>query len=327
MRPAFVFAKALLALFLWPAAAHAGAWTRDAGHAYVNLNYSRIASHSFFQLDGHIEQFGSSYTQHQVALYGEVGIITRWLTAQVEYQALRHATLVNQNPVDGFRAASTYTGDLRVGAWSGLLTHPVRFSVGLFVGLPTGDPQVKASPQDEAACQAGVSRACDTVFVARSLPTGDGEFDVEVRTALGYAFGGVRRWPLQHYLVAEAGYWVRTASRADPAGRGFPDDFSYKLELGVKFPWRFIERFWFVGRLAGIEPLLTSASRDAPDSVCQGTTAFSGLGACVKYTSYGFDVAGRIYRGLGASIGLDSAFRASLVAAGANLRVALSYEW
>lgn len=315
-----------LLLLLAPQAAHAGAWTRDRGQAYVNLNYSRITSNTFFQLDGQKIGFGTKYTQHQLALFGEVGVISRWLTLQVEWQALRVATLDNSDPVDGFRAASTFTGDLRLGAWTGLVTRPVRLSVGLLLGVPTGDPQVKASPADEAACQAGLSRSCDAVFAARSLPTGDGEFDVEARAALGYGFGGFRRWPLQHYLLAEAGYWLRTTSRADPAGRKFPDDFSYKLELGVKFPYPFIERFWFVGRIAGIEPLVTAASRDAPDSVCRSTAAFSGLGACVMYTAYGFDIAGRIYRGLGASFGLDSVFRASLVAAGANVRVALSYE-
>lgn len=316
----------LLLLALAPQRVYAGAWTRDQGQLYVNLNYSRIAARGFFQLDGQIVNFGSTYTQHQLAFYGEVGVISRWLTLQAEWQALRVATLDNPDPVDGFHAASTASGDLRLGAWSGLVVKPLRFSVGVLLGVPTGDPQVKASAAEEAGCQAGSTRACDAVFTARSLPSGDGEFDVELRAALGYGFGGFRRWPLQHYVLAEAGYWFRTVSRADPARRKLPDDFSYKLELGVKIPYRFIDRFWFVGRIGGIEALLSNASRDAPDSVCRSTAAFSGLGACVRYTAYGFDVAGRIYRGLSASIGVDSAFRAGLVAAGANARFALSYE-
>ena len=181
------------------------------------------------------------------------------------------------------------------------------------------------SSASTAACQRftdGTSTngtACDAVLAARSLPTGDGEFDFELRASLGHSFGGYRYWPLQHYVVAEAGYWLRT--------NGFPHDFTYKAELGIKFPWKFIDRFWFIARISGIEAFVTSADLTDPKSICQGTAAFSGLGACVTYTAYGFDVAGKIWKGLGASIGLDSAFRARLVAAGANLRVGLSYEY
>ena len=34
--------------------------------------------------------------------------------------------------------------------------------------------------------------------------------------------------------------------------------FTYKLEFGLQFPWRVIDHFWFIGRIAGIEPFLLS---------------------------------------------------------------------
>ena len=53
---------------------------------------------------------------------------------------------------------------------------------------------------------------------------------------------------------------------------------------------------------------------------------FSGLGNGVTYTAYGAQLFGRIAGGFGATVGVESALRARGVAAGANLRFALSYE-
>ena len=55
----------------------------------------------------------------------------------------------------------------------------------------------------------------------------------------------------------------------------------------------------------------------------------TGLGNGVSYLSPGIEVYGRIWRGLGASFGYDSAIRgtARSVAAGAQIKLALSYQW
>lgn len=322
----------LAAVSLGAREARAGAWTRDKGHFYLNLNYSRIAAKGFFGLDYNVypmRQPGDPanviYEQHALGLYGEVGLLSRWLTATVEGQLYRRNVSTGQGFTEGL-------GDLRVGAWTGLITAPVRLSVGFLLGVPTGDPLPSPGPEAEARCrqaneQAGKGlpydlRACDPVLTANSLPTGDGEWDFETRAALGYGFGGWRRWPLQHYMVAELGYWARNASRAAPRDV-FSSNITYKLEFGIKLPWRFIDRFWFAARISGIESF---ASQEQLQNV-GGARASVGLGNGVTYTAYGFDVAGRIYKGLGAQIGLDSAFRARLVAAGANLRVGISYEY
>jgi hypothetical protein len=52
----------------------------------------------------------------------------------------------------------------------------------------------------------------------------------------------------------------------------------------------------------------------------------TGLGNGVTYTAYGVQAYARIWKGLGASFGIDSALRARSVAAHANLRFTLSYE-
>ena len=65
----------------------------------------------------------------------------------------------------------------------------------------------------------------------------------------------------------------------------------------------------------------------APSNVigCSGT--FSGLGNGVTYLSPCVEVSARIVRGLGASVGLDSALRGRSIAAANQIKVALSYQW
>jgi hypothetical protein len=284
--------RAALLVLLLPSLASAGPWTRDAGHFYLGLNYQRIAATRLFGPD--FKQVAIlPYEQHLVGLYGEVGIIDRWLTASVEGTLYRRGMLKDQGYTEGL-------GDFRVGLWTGIVDAPVRFTFAMLVGLPTGDPAPNAPPGSDS----------DAQQIARTLPTGDGEWDVELRASIGYSFGGKRWWPLVHYLVLEAGYWLRTS--------GFADGFSYRLELGIQFPWKFIERFWFILRLNGLESFATQE---------QASMGATGLGNGVSYTSPGAELYGRIWKGLGASIGVDSAFRARSLPAAAQLKVGLSYQW
>lgn len=285
--------------------AQAGPWTRDRGSAFFSLAYSRIAADRLFGADFRIQPLGASYEQHALQAYAELGLVERYLTMSFESQLFRYNTLVNQGATYGL-------GDMRLGFWSGLVTKPLRLSAAFLIGVPSGDPAPLASGDDEAQ------------LIARSLPTGDGEVDFEPRLSLGYSFGGVRRWPLQHYLVVEAGYWIRTQGRSrDPQGRfvstDFADAFTYRGELGTKLPFRFVDRFWIILRLAGVESF-------ASDLAASFTCA-TGLGNGVTYNAYGFEIAARIVRGLGANFGVDSAFRARCVAAGANLKAGLTYEF
>jgi len=285
--------------------AQAGPWTRDRGRMFVSLAYSRIAADRLFGADFRIVPLGASYEQHALQAYAELGLVSRFLTMSFESQLFRYNALLNQGATYGL-------GDLRLGFWSGLLTAPLRLTAAFLIGVPSGDPAPFASGDDEAQ------------LIARSLPTGDGEVDFEPRLSLGYSFGGVRRWPLQHYMVIEAGYWIRTQGRSrDPRGQYFTSDFAdaftYRAELGTKLPFRVVERFWIILRMSGVESFASD--------IAASFTCATGLGNGVSYNAYGFEIAARIVRGLGANFGLDSALRARCVAAGVNLKAGLTYEF
>jgi hypothetical protein len=294
-------------LALAPAVAVAGPWTRDQGSTFLSVAYSRIAASNIYGADFSHQPLGTTYEQQALQFYGEIGLINRWLTASVESQLLRYNTLAAQGSTYGI-------GDIRLGFWTGIVSQPVRLTAAVLAGVPIGDP----SPT------AGVGAAPEAELIARSLPTGDGEADVELRLSLGYSFGKVRRWPLEHYMVVEAGYWFRGQGhsrdlRGNLTYTKFADDFTYKAELGTKLPWRFIDRFWFIFRMVGIESFA--------DNLEASAFCATGLGNGVSYNAYGFEVAARIYKGLGVNFGIDGAFRARCVAAGANLKAGVTAEF
>lgn len=277
------------------ASVEAGPWTRDPGHFYVNLSYQYMSTRRIYGADFSAQDLGATYTQHQANFYGEVGMIQRWLTATIEATAFRHNELVGQGYTQGM-------GDMRFGFWTGLVERPFRLTAAFLAGLPSGDPKPSAGPLADP----------EATLIANSLPTGDGETDFEGRLSFGYSFGKARRWPLEHYVVAEAGYWLRT--------KGFFDAFTYKAELGTKLPFRFVERFWLIFRFFGQESFVTA--QESPASF-----SGSGLGNGVTLNAYGVELAGRIAAGLGFNIGVDGAFRARLVPATPNLKVGLSYQF
>ena len=178
---------------LAPASASAQAWTRDQGKGYVNLSVTRLSGDEIFGTDGQSRTIANTYTQTILGVYAELGLIDRWLTVSLSSEVFR------RNALDDL-AATQGLGDIQVGAWSGLLDGPFRLTVGVVLGIPTGDDQ--PSPDDNADL--------DAELAANSLPTGDGEFDITPTVVIGYAFGG-QSWPLRHFVTARAvGYWLRT---------------------------------------------------------------------------------------------------------------------
>lgn len=276
-------------------------WTKDQGRFYLSLNYNFIVADRFHGPDFKSVTLGSRYTQHTLGFYGEVGIITRWLTASLDINLFRHSALADQGLVYGF-------GDMRVGLWTGLVTKPVKFALGILVGFPTGDPVPRAD----------VDADLDAQQTAASLPTGDGEFDVEFAATLGKGFGGKKKYPLKHYVVAGIGYWIRTKPR-DAAGappHKFRDVFNWKAEIGTNFPWRFIERFWFTVRIYGSESLVKNA-RDS---------SFSGFGDGISVTAWSFEILANLYKGLAISASIAGAFRYRNLPSGPSARFSLSYQ-
>lgn len=288
------FSAVLLVLGAETAAAQV-AWTRDAGEGYLGLKLAHQASDRYFGADFQARPIASTYRQTSLGLYAELGLVDRWLTASLEGELFRRNSLDEQGATQGF-------GDLRVGLWSGLVVAPFRLSAGLRVGLPTGDPTPRSGLDSDAQ------------LIANVLPTGDGELDLEPALALGYAFGGGRSpWPLQHYLVVTAGYWLRFS--------GISDAFSYRVELGTRIPLPVLDRLWWSVRVAGVESFASA------DDIANVAGNLGGLGQGVSFTSLGLELQAELWRGLGLSLGFDTAFRARRIIAAAPLRVGLSWDF
>jgi hypothetical protein len=258
-----------------------GAWTRDQGHGYVATGWSRIAATSVFGRDGTLLPI-LSYQQNAWNVYGEVGLASRWLTATVE------STLVRDNAQNSEH--TTGMGDWRFGVWSGVVTRPVRLSLGATLTAPLGSP----TPRD---VQPG------------RLALGSGELAVDLRAAFGWAWPGARRWPLRHYLVVEAGYWRRQI---------FADSFVYRVEVGVQLPWRIIDRLWIVARLLGVESFASTP---------RATNDPTGLNDGFTVVAPGVEGIVRLWRGLAVGVGFETAVRARAVAAGKQLHASASYQW
>lgn len=274
-------------LLLFPSIASAQAWTRARGSAYLELGASVLAGDRLFTRTGEKAELPTPYRQLSIASYAELGVIDRWLTLSFSGELYR------RNQLDD-RGATAGLGDLRLGAWTGIVTAPLRITVGAWVGLPTGD----------SAPSAGEGADQEAALVARSLPTGDGELDVEPRVIAGYAFGTS---PASHYVVAELGYAIRT--------RGLADALTYRLELGTRL--RAFDRLLVSLRFSGNEPL-----RAAGDSA----TALAGLGGGVTHTSVGLGLGFRVVEGLTVSAAAETALRARNIVAALPLRFSVAYE-
>jgi hypothetical protein len=282
-----------------PAAAQAQ-WTRDLGSGYVNLTVSGLTGSQQYDVEFNKAELPSTYSQIILSLYGEVGLIDRWLTLMVSSELLRRSQLSDQGATLGF-------GDTELGLFSGLIADPVRLTIGVEVGLPTGDHDPTAG--DGADPQANE--------IARSLPTGDGEFDFEPRVLFGYSFGG-DAWPLSHYLSASFGYAIRTSASFDGERQAFADALTYHLELGTKFPLPVLDRIWVTLKLHGIESFASA------EEAARGA---SGIGNGVTYTAFEAGLHAEIWAGFGVLLKAGTAFRARSIAAAIPIRGGLFYQF
>ncbi len=291
-----------LAAFARPSEVSAQAWIRDPGHTYEQLSYRLIRAERLYSPSGKVVDI-RPYRQHALGLYGEVGVVDRWLMVNLAGDLIRRQVLVDQGATMGL-------GDLRIGLWSGLLEAPFRLALGVEVGLPTGDPTPR-SGSDDPAVQG----------VADVLPTGDGEVDVHLRLAAGHGLAYRRT---QQYVTGDVGYWVRTTPRDAPASIGdaapIRDQLSFRLETGWKIDRPVLERFWIVTRITG---LLIVQDRDADGA---SVARFAGLGDGVEYLSFGLELAAHLGAGVNLSFGMDGAFYAQNVPAAPQWKLGLSWE-
>lgn len=304
-----------------PSRASAQAWVRDAGSGYVQLGYRVIRdADRFYTPDGDTTAF-APYSQHSLNLYGELGLIDRWLQVTVAGELFRRNVLVDQAAVAG-------VGDFRVGVYSGLYEpessgrddpFPVRITAGIELGLPTGDPN-----PDPGVASTDPSFAQLDAF-ANTLPTGDGEVDVTFRLLAGWGTRIQRRGrpSLDVYATGGVGYALRTQPRGLPdifAGTGdIRDQLQTRLELGIRSNRAVLERFWFIVRHSG---LYVVQNRNA-----RGQQGFAGVGDGVEVTGVGVVVSARLWDTLAVSFGADGALAARNLPAQAAYDLSLSYEF
>ena len=288
-RVAGVLALALVGgALMSPASADAQAWIRSPGHVYGKLAYRLIRADSIYAPNGNV--IGAApYRQHAIGFYAEAGIIARWLMISLDGDLYRRALIEDLGGTQGL-------GDMRLGLYTGLLEVPFRLAFGVQFGLPTGDP----SPSS------GIDAISDGN--ARTLPTGDGEFDVALRLYAGHGFSGSERWPFNHYVLAELGVWLRT--------EGFTHQIVYRGEIGATPKRSGWDRLSFALRVTGVQTVRNGAP--------SGNAA--GLGDGLRFMSPGVELSLRLVDQLRLGFSVEGAVYAANLPAGANWQVYMSWE-
>lgn len=124
LRGARAISAAVIGVVLaWSSPALAQAWTRDQGSGYLNVSLNHVASREVYGANLEPQLLATTYRQVTMGVYGELGLVDRWLTVSVSAELLRHNSLAEQATAFGL-------GDARVGLWSGLVTAPLRLTVG-----------------------------------------------------------------------------------------------------------------------------------------------------------------------------------------------------
>lgn len=271
---------------------HAQAWIASPGDGYASVGVQVISGSKAFNNAGDIGPIEDIYRQTSYTAYAEVGVIERWLMVTAGGELYRRNTWEGHVRTQGM-------GDVRLGAWTGLVQERVNVSAGVELGIPTGDgaPTWAFPPDDEA------------IGLALALPTGDGEVDVTPRVAFGTALGGAR-WPLEHYVQLTAGARLRT--------RGLHHGASWSAEVGTSGPASiYLDRLWLVLRVAGEETF-------APTGTGGG---FTGLGDGVAWRSYELALRLEIVAGIGVWGRYASAFSARNVIASSPLSAGVDLRW
>lgn len=272
-----------------PSLALAQAWIPSPGDGYLELSYRQISGSSFYDDDGETRELASTYTQQAVGLYGEFGVIERWLQITAQGELFRRNELEDQGATSGL-------GDLRLGAWTGLLQGGHNLSLGLQFGLPTGDDDPGEGIDDP-----------NQRIIASTLPTGDGNFDLTPTLAYGTSFGG-GSWPLRHYFTAVVGYLLRTGDAGD--------SLEWRAELGIQAPYPVVERAWFVVALIGLKPLSDTSG-----------AGFTGVGDAVTFTSFSVGLNVAVWRGLGVMFRFEGAPRARNIIAAPPIKFGLFWDF
>lgn len=288
--PPWILLLSMLASLIAARPAQAQSSVRAPGKAYFNLGLQYQSSDRFFNAQGASRQ-GRELEQTIVSAYAEVGVVERWLMLSLSADLLRRNVITDTG-------ATTGLGDLRIGAWTEWAAFgPLRLLSGLQFGLPTGDsaPEGDGDPVND--------------LVAKTLPTGDGEFDIEPSVLLSGSFGP-ESWFLRHYVVAQGGYWIRT--------EGFSDALSYRLEVGSQLAVPGWDFFWLTLRVRGVEAF------EFPEA--GGAAGGIGLGNGVSFTTVGAETQIRLPYDLSLGFGVETPLRGTAILDATSARATLAFE-
>lgn len=268
--------------------ARAQAWIHEPGSGYAELSFRTISGDRFYGSEGDTRELRTTYSQSTLQMYGEVGLVPRWLQVVVSGEVFRYNKLARQGATSGL-------GDTGLGVWTGLYQQNLKVSAGLRTEFPTGDPKPSA-PGDNP----------QTEIIANSLPTGDGTFDLAPSLALGYSTGG--DGSVRTYVTSTGRYQLRLG--------GNPDAVQWRVEAGIQFPVRVLDRIWFAGRIRGLHPLSEAA---------QGS--FSGLSGGTAHVSPGVSISADLFEGFGVRSSIEGALFARNVVAAVPLQFGVFYDF
>jgi len=196
-----------------PSAARAqSGFLKEPGSGYVKLSFDTISSNRFYDTEGDLFDFGGDFTQHNLSLYGEVGVLP-YLTAGVS------APVVRLNSFESSRTATGF-GDLQLFLKSGLQALGFHAALIFAAELPTG--------RSEAIVET------DFEGVTSNLPTGDGEANFWLTFALS------RPLPTPDFLPSYASAFV---------GYNLRTKYSNQLDTGFELGLQLFGWVWLQGKL------------------------------------------------------------------------------
>lgn len=200
----------------WCAAAHAGAWTRDAGSSYAKAGVDVYRALRFVAPGEGDDPSDGTYFAHQYGLYAEIGLLRdRRLQAQVQLPltfGVHTTEVVDALRAVPIRATTARLGDLNVGLQT-RLHRDLPLAIGLIAKIPCyGNGGVGADYPSYAE-----------VFAK----PGDGQVDLT-----GWLYGGV---PFSEgFAEAGLGYRHRTEWFVGWADRPAPLSFVDSLVISAK---------------------------------------------------------------------------------------------
>ncbi len=188
-------------------------FVKNQGQLYSKLAFTSFASKDFYTQTRDLRNLGQVFTQRNVVLYGEYGIIDS-LTAIVNFPLVRTNAFANTNTIVGI-------GDLSLGLKYGIRAGGFNFAASVNPEFPTGNADATVQTNDTGANLV--------------LPTGDGEFNVWswLGASRGIPITGVS-W-LDGWASIGAGLNLRT--------KGLAHQIGLRAEVGIRFFQQVILQF------------------------------------------------------------------------------------